>query len=70
MHVTSDIHVLFLQVTSDIHVLFLQVTSDIHVLFLRASHCGVFSLVLGVSLRVIMGPLSYWTVVLLVQVTV
>ena len=45
-----------------------QITSDIHLLFLAFAHCTFFSLVCGVIVRCLFGPLHYYVVFFLVQV--
>ena len=45
-----------------------QITSDIHLFFLAFAHSTFFSLVLGVVVRCVFGPLDYYVIFFLVQV--
>ena len=45
-----------------------QITSDIHLFFLAFAHATFFSLVFGVVVRCIFGPLHYYVIFFLVQV--
>ena len=45
-----------------------QVTSDIHLFFLAFAHSTFFSLVFGVVVRCVFGPLHYYVIFFLVQV--
>ena len=45
-----------------------QITSDIHLFFLAFAHSTFFSLVFGVVLRCVFGPLHYYVIFFLVQV--
>lgn len=45
----------------------MKVTSDIHYKFILAAHVGFFSLVVGLIIRTLLGPLPFLVTFLLIQ---